>query len=139
MTEPRYQVLDADQPLSQGDLILDCPVLVWKRHDPTTPATPVPLAERATLLCEDVIVMTQACDLEHHQVHDVVLCRHIPLSAYRQKDWAPWMTARGQAPSEKVWRRFCEDIAAGYVWNLSFLDRFEHPTLATEVWIVNFH
>lgn len=49
------------------------------------------------------------------------------------------MAARGQASSEKAWRRFCDDIAAGYVWNLSFLDRFEHPGLGTEVRIVNFH
>jgi hypothetical protein len=136
MTEPWYQVIDAQQPLSQGDLILDCPVLVWRRLDPTTPT---PLAERAALLREDVVVMTQACDLEHHKVHDVVLCRHIALTAYRKNAWEPWMAARGQAPSEKAWRRFCEDIAAGFVWNLSFLDRFEHPGLGTEVRIVNFH
>jgi hypothetical protein len=136
MTEPWYQVIDASQLLSQGDLILDCPVLVWKRLDQTTP---MPLTERAALLSEDVIVMTQACDLEHRKVQDVVLCRNIPITAYRKKDWEPWMAARGQAPSEKAWRRFCEDIAAGYVWNLSFLDRFEHTDLGTEVRIVNFH
>jgi hypothetical protein len=137
MSEPWYQVIAAVQPISQGDLILDCPVLMWKRLDPaaTTPA----LADRAILLREDVVVMTQACDLEHHKVHDVVLCRHIPLTAYRKNDWEPWMAARGQAPSEKAWRRFCDDIAAGYVWNLSFLDRFDHAELGTEVRIVNFH
>lgn len=136
MTEPWYHVIDATQPLSQGDLILDCPVLVWQRLDP---ATAVPLADRAALLREDVVVMTQACDLEHHKVYDVVLCRHIALLAYRKKDWEPWMAAHGQSPSEKAWRRFCEDIAAGYVWNLSFLDRFEHAELGSEVRIVNFH
>jgi hypothetical protein len=136
MSEPWYQVIAAQQPLSQGDLILDCPVLEWKRSDPVSA---LPLADRATLLREDVVVMTQACDLEHQKVHNVVLCRNIPLTAYRKNDWEPWMAARGQAPSEKSWRRFCEDIAAGYVWNLSFLDRFEHPALGTEVRIVNFH
>ncbi len=53
MTEPWYHIIDAPQPLSQGDLILDCPVLVWKRLDP---ATALPLADRAAPLREDVVV-----------------------------------------------------------------------------------
>jgi hypothetical protein len=137
MTEPWYQVIDAENPLSQGDIILDCPVLVWKHQEAGT--TPAPLEDRATLLREDVVVMTQACDLEQQKVHEVVLCRHIPLTAYRKHDWERWMAERGQGPSEKAWRRFCEDIAAGYVWNLSFLDSYEHAELGTEVRIVNFH
>jgi hypothetical protein len=36
------------------------------------------------------------------------------------------MAACGQVSSEKSWRRFREDIAAGYFWTLSFLDRFDH-------------
>jgi hypothetical protein len=91
------------------------------------------------MLQEDVIVMTQACDLEQRKVHDVVVCRHVPLAQYRKQDWERWMTERGQNVSEKSWRRFCDDIAAGYVWNLSFLDRFEDPQLRTDVRIVNFH
>jgi hypothetical protein len=137
MTEPWYQVVDAEQPLSQGDVIPDCPVLVWMHQE--TGTTPMPLADRATLLREDMVVMTQACDLEHQKVHEVVLCPHIPLSMYRKQDWERWMAERGQAPSEKSWRRFCEDITAGYVWNLSFLDSYEHADLGTEVRIVNFH
>jgi hypothetical protein len=87
MTEPWYQVMDASQPLSQGDLILDCPVLVWKRLDQTMPT---PLTERAAILSEDVIVMTQACDLEHRKVHDVVLCRHIPIEKMiGSRGWQP--------------------------------------------------
>jgi hypothetical protein len=140
MIEPWYQVVAPDKPLSQGDIILGCPVLAWLPSHPHASPTPSPpLEERATVLSEDVIVMTQACDLEQRKVHDVVLCRHFPLTAYRKNDWERWMTDRGQTPSEKSWRRFCEDIAAGYVWNLSFLDRFEHAELGTEVRIVNFH
>jgi hypothetical protein len=40
MTEPWYHIVDAPQPLSQGDLILDCPVLVWKRLDRETALPP---------------------------------------------------------------------------------------------------
>jgi hypothetical protein len=139
MIEPWYEIVDADQRLTQGDLLFDCPVLSWMPNNSTGQPTTPPLEDRATLLSEDVIVMTQACDLEQHKVHDVVLCRHMPLTAFRKNDWDRWMSERGQMPSEKAWRRFCDDIAAGYVWNLSFLDRFEHPDLAAEVRVVNFH
>jgi hypothetical protein len=42
-------------------------------------------------------------------------------------------------PSEKAGKRTCEDIAAGYVWNQTFLDRSAHPGLTTEVRVVDFH
>jgi len=33
----------------------------------------------------------------------------------------------------------CEDIAAGYVWNQTFLDGFEHPVAGIEIRVVDFH
>ncbi len=87
---------------------------------------------------DDVIVMTQACDLENRKVRDVVLCPCVPLGEYRQT-WEEWMRERGQAPSEKAWKRTCEDIAAGYVWNLAFLNGFVHPEAGTDIRVVDFH
>lgn len=34
----------------------------------------------------DVIVMTQACDLENNKVDNIILCPHFSLSNYKQ-DW----------------------------------------------------
>jgi len=139
MTEPWFEVVEADQPLTQGDLLLDCPVLVWQTETPARMQTPPrPLQDRAALFSEDVVVMTQACDLAHDKVRNVVLCPHRPPPAFR-KDWELWMAERQQAPTEKSWRRLCDDSAAGYVWNLTFLDRFEHPELRTEVCVANFY
>ncbi len=53
MSEPWYHVIAAGQPLSQGDLILDCPVLMWRRLD--SAATMPALADRAILLREDFV------------------------------------------------------------------------------------
>jgi hypothetical protein len=50
------------------------------------------------------VVMTQACDLEHDKVENVVLCPHDALSVFRQT-WERSMQFRGQVPSEKAWRR----------------------------------
>jgi len=48
------------------------------------------------------------------------------------------MATRNQTPSEKAWKRACEDIANGYVWNQAFLNRFVHPEFATEIRVVDF-
>jgi hypothetical protein len=137
-TEAWYAVVAHDEPLTQGDLVLDCPVLAWKASSTGDSASPPPLQQRAALYRQDLIVMTQGCDLEHDKVRNVVLCPHLPLEEF-QRDWERWMVERKQAVSEKAWRRFCEDIAAGYVWNLTFLDRFEHAELPTDIRVVNFH
>jgi hypothetical protein len=48
---------------------------------------------------EDVVVMFQACDLEHDKVQNVVLCPHVSLETFREA-WQEWMTTRHQTPSE---------------------------------------
>ena len=48
------------------------------------------------------------------------------------------MRHRNQNPSEKAWRRALEDIAAGYVWNQSLLEKFEDASLGFEVQVVEF-
>lgn len=139
MTEQWYELVEAERPLAQGDFILACPILAWRENAAQgAPDNHPPLQERAILLREDVVVMTQACDLEHHKVRNVVPCPHRPLPAFR-RDWERWMTERKQTPSEKAWRGFCEDIAAGYVWNLTLLDLLELPGLKPDVRVVNFY
>jgi hypothetical protein len=141
MNDGWYQVIEPGASLNQGDVIFDCPLLGWSTPAPRPSSS---LAEQAILtrlasaFREDVIVMTQACDLEHRKVENVVVCPHVTLSVF-QGIWQEWMTARGQNASAKAWKRACEDIANGYVWNQAFLNRFEHSELATDIRVVDFH
>jgi hypothetical protein len=136
-----YELVEAASPLTQGDFIFDCPLLNW---DSAALRRAEGLVAQATLkdcvsaFREDMVVMTQACDLEHHKVENVVLCPHVPLSTFRGA-WQEWMTSKKQNPSEKAWKRACEDIANGYIWNQAFLNRSEHPGHATDVRVVDFH
>jgi len=43
-----------------------------------------------------------------------VLCPHLTLPAYRTL-WDNKMRDIGQNPTDKAWRRLCDDVAAGYV------------------------
>ena len=115
MNEGWYQAVEPSSPLTQGDVITDCPLLGWDsvglRSGNSTQVQGA-LEELASAFREDVVVMTQACDLEHRKVENVVLCPHGSLSTFR-RIWQEWMNARGQNPSEKAWKRTCEDIANG--------------------------
>lgn len=141
MNEPWYELAAADAPLTQGDLIFDCPLVTWdssaQGHADGETAEPS-LKDLLRAFREDVLVLTQACDLEHHKVENVVLCPHVPLSAFRQV-WEAWMLSRKQGLSEKAWKNACQDIADGYVWNQTFLNRFDHADLGMDVRVVDFH
>jgi hypothetical protein len=52
----------------------------------------------------DVVVMTQACDLEHDKVRNVVLCPHVALSTFRSL-WERALQQGGQNPTAKAWRK----------------------------------
>ena len=86
----------------------------------------------------DTVIMTQACDLEHGKVQNVVLCPHLSLTEYRE-DWEATMESKEQNPSKKAWRGHCEDIRDGFMWNLTILNAGNTSTLETEHRIVDFH
>jgi len=141
MSDPWYAVAAATDPVTQGDLIADCPLLGWR------PAGVVgaldagqtfDLTSLAEGFLRDTVVMSQACDLEHNKVANVVLCPALPLSAFRQS-WEADAKARGQNPTPKGWRRVLEDIAAGYAWNQSLLAAHDDPDTGTEIRVVFFH
>jgi hypothetical protein len=86
----------------------------------------------------DVIVMTQACDLEQGKVRNVVACPHLSLSDYKAA-WETFLEQRNQSPTAKAWRTHCNDIKDGYAWNLSILNRSQVAGLEFEHRIVDFH
>jgi hypothetical protein len=86
----------------------------------------------------DVVVMTQACDIEQDKVDNIVLCPLYPLSAYKES-WEKEMRAKDQNPKPKVWSSRCEQIKNGYAWNLTMLNAGNAGEIAIEHSIVDFH
>jgi hypothetical protein len=141
MNESWYEVITPGTALTQGDLIFECPLLTWNaRHPPVTPEAQDAeyLKREIRAFKADVVVMTQACDLEHGKVRNVVLCPHDPLTLFR-KTWEEGMLASGHHPTEKAWRRTCDDLANGYVWNQCFLNSFDQSAPPLELRVVDFH
>lgn len=146
MNERWYAVVGPDVNLTQGDILVDCPLLEWETPDveaegPVAKALGDPvdrLFKITRAIKADVVVMTQACDLEHKKVSNVVLCPCLPLSKYKAH-WEAAEKAKRQNPSDKAWKRVCEDITNGYVWNLFMMDSKPEGELRTEHLIVDFH
>ncbi|MGE3966453.1 MAG: hypothetical protein AB7I09_20320 [Planctomycetota bacterium] len=126
-----YTEVAATTPLTQGDLIDECPVLQWATGAEGG-ASDLKAATRA--VSADVIVMTQACDLEQGKVANVLLCPRDRLSVYKQC-WEANQRARGQSPTAKSWAAHCDRIRDGFVWNVGLLD----AAPSGEVFLIDFH
>ena len=118
-----YEVADANTKLTQGDIILNCPVVRWSPNplELKTEKEIEYLKSSVEAIQTDVIVLTQACDLENNKVKEVILCPHLSLEGYKE-EWEELMKQRGQTKLAKAWTRYCEDIKNGYVWNLAMLN-----------------
>jgi hypothetical protein len=140
MTDVWYEEVAATTRLTQGDIILNCPLVAWgdepfQLHGGGEAEV---LEGMTRVIQADVIVMTQACDLEHEKVSNVVLCSHLSLTEYRQF-WEIELQSRSQNPTQKAWRSFCEDVRDGYVWNLTILNSGSCTSLSIDHRIVDFH
>ena len=136
-----YSLVQAYDPLDQGDLVFNCPVASWQEGSVELAeggATPSRLKDRVVLSLMDVVVMTQTCDLRHRKVSYVILCPHHPLAAYREA-WEEDQTRRGQNATSRSWCRHLDDVIAGQVWNLSVLNSEEGEGYKADLRIVDFH
>jgi hypothetical protein len=140
MPDPWFEIATSETSLTQGDLIANCPLLGWRQGASNSldavDAT-FDLAELADSFTTDVVVMTQACDLEQQKVSNVVLCPAVAISAFHES-WEKQRHLSGQAPTAKSWNRELVDIASGRIWNLSLLNSFGDGSTTTEIRVVFF-
>ena len=139
--EPWYETVNADHPITQGDLIFNCPILSWKSENLNIQGVNENEVLRGATdaISADVVVMTQACDLEHEKVTNVILCPHLSLSEYCSF-WKEDMEIIGQKTTSKAWNNHCKDIRDGYLWNLSMLNEYDSDgTTEMEIRLVDFH
>lgn len=94
--DPWYEAVDANTKLTQGDIILDCPVVRWASQPLKleTGKEVETLKSAVEVIRADVVVMTQACDLENNKVENVILCPHLSLDGYKE-EWENFMKERG--------------------------------------------
>jgi hypothetical protein len=140
MSEEWYETVDANVPITQGDLIFDCPLIHWQSKDIELQGdhSSEALKGSTEVISADVVVLTQACDLEYFKVNNVILCPHVSLGEYRAS-WEAEMRKKSQNPTDKAWSSHCGDICDGFVWNLAMLNSFETDEHTIDIRIVDFH
>jgi hypothetical protein len=139
MPENWYKVVEAGTPISQGDLIADCPVMTWvpNRLKIDSGNEVEGLRAAADVMRADVVVMTQACDLAQSHVENIILCPHVSLEEYHGLFEAK-MRAERNTPTTKAWRTHCDDVKDGYIWNLAMINAEDHGDIRTAHRIVDF-
>jgi len=119
-------------------MIFQCPLLSWKSGPVEFPTRELDtLRQHVDPVMSNVVVMTQACDLENDKVRMVVLCPHLALSDF-ERLWQEDQRHRGQNPTTKSWQRLCESIRDGYIWSLCLLNAEDVDGLKVEHRVVDF-
>jgi hypothetical protein len=124
MSDTWYEIVNYKLPLTQGDLIFDCPLLAWQGNALRLEGEGVSkvLENAMSAIQADVVVMTQACDLEQEKVENVILCPHVNLDEH-YITWERNRKSTGQNPTDRAWKSHCNDICNGYMWNLTMLNK----------------
>lgn len=109
--------------LEQGDLISHCPV--YRVVEASDPDNPIVLLEE-----QDLLVLTQSCDLENDKVTEVLVATVTSYDAMLQRD--------GDTHPDIKSRKFRKGLVDGYLHPYALLPRRDQePTLPWS--IVNFH
>lgn len=80
----------SDEPLSQGDLLEECPILVWE-------------GDESAILRSRVIVLTQACDLAQNKFSRVVVAIVHEARTLVDQGTLKAVTIRDQVRSHRIW------------------------------------
>ena len=140
MNDSWYELVEATKPITQGEIIFDCPLVNWQAGAPSSQGAMELGSLKSAIegFAADVVVMTQACDLEYNKVSNVILCPHFCLDEYRRL-WESEMEKRNQVVTQKAWKSICNDICEGFVWNLTMLNGAKIGELSVDARIVDFH
>ncbi len=121
MSDGWFEEVAADEVLTQGDIVLECPVMSWNPDASFNAASIDELKAVNEAFQTDAIIMTQACDLEQSKVDSVILCPCELLSEFRVA-WESDERSRNQNPTDKAFKKFCKEVSDGYRWNYTLLN-----------------
>jgi hypothetical protein len=137
MSDTWYSRAEAADSLMQGDLILDCPLVVWSPGPGHGDYSSDSLKEQVEAVKADLIVMTQACDLAQENVDRVVLCTSNPIELFYEA-WREERTQEGKGVGRDEFRKLADQIRKGFKWNLHLLQEAHVDGIATPQRVVDF-
>ena len=110
MTNDWYKIVHPAEKLTQGDFIVDCPLATWKEEIDLSGESEIDVLKASTDFLEaDVVVMTQACDLDQNKVKNVILCPHISIEDFK-KQWINKAQSSGETDVPNKWKSYSKQI-----------------------------
>jgi hypothetical protein len=109
MTFPWWDHVPADAAITQGDMLANCPILVWDAKG------------RANIGTTTCIVMTQACDLLNRKTAFVTLCPASTVESWKEQ-WAAKQVPSSASSMGKAFRHEVEAVRRCEVVQSSMLD-----------------
>ena len=143
MTYVWYREVTSADPITQGDILEDLPVLTFREEVADAAdldAMRAGLQNAAGVQSVRAVIMTQACDIEQNHVRYVQLCPASTLTEFKD-NWKRSREATGQTPTEKAWRTTFEQVRTGRAWNYTMLNEriAETEGLSQDFLVVDFH
>lgn len=143
---PWYIEVTPQDPLTQGDFIEECPVLVFRGIPELSGLSDegslVEALQRSSgIEMARAIVMTQACDIAWKHIRNVILCPIYDLEVYK-KAWEEKRLRGGNKPTDYSWKAEVKKVKEGTIWNSAMLDQREvwvKSGLSIPYQIVDFH
>jgi hypothetical protein len=118
-----YSLVPNDKPVTQGDIIFNCPVVEVSEKQES------PYIEANLVRLKYGIVMTQACDLEHGKVDNLTVCELVPfidsLNASSNLRYQKDFNEINKQRKESIVKEFKQ----GHLLNHHLLDKFQSESM----------
>ena len=133
MDYPWYELVADSDSITQGDILPHCPVVLANRDVYETAVrsegavAPIEIDDPVEIVTVDIVILTQACDIEHTKVDSLVVCPVWSLSALIESNqYFAGSKAR-------------ENLRQGNEPAFHLLNNFESPSFQMEFSVVEFH
>lgn len=127
MEYPWFELQENSADITQGDIVLRCPVPILKEFDISEPGQNV----QAEIAIIDGIILTQACDIANKKVDNIILCAITAKSDFEQ-------IQRNMGKNEKEIKKNIEGIIKGQQNALHIINEYKSEEFSQDYYIINF-
>jgi hypothetical protein len=118
-----YSLVPNDEPVTQGDIICDCPVVEISAKQES------PYIQGNLIRLRFGIVMTQACDLEHGKVDNLTVCELVPLIDLLNASSNLKYQANFKDINKQRKQSIVKEFKQGHVLNHHLLNNYESESM----------
>lgn len=120
------ELADDDKSLRQGDLIVDCPLVLPPENFKNLDEVEIEIK------ISDAIILTQSCDLVNSKIENILVCPYYNLKAFIEE------LPEEQNGSKKAKKKIIENMRKGYLPGYHLLNKDEKLEKLNDYQVVDF-